>query len=232
MLPEPAGPIKLPFADRAAAGRALGQVLRAQRIPRPIVFALPRGGVPVAYEVAQSLAAPLDVVLVRKLGVPGAEELAAGSVVEGGLITLNEDIVRVAGLGPKLINRLAERELAEIDRRRATYQLAPQRDVSGCAAILVDDGIATGASMRAAVEALGRRRPAQLVVAVPVGAAETVDELSRLAEVVCLETPRNFMSVGAHYRDFHQLTDAEVIALLHPPGDRPPSGEQVRRAGD
>lgn len=209
------GPV---FRDRADAGRLLGVKLRARGYPDPVVYALPRGGVAVAVEIAESLDAPLDLLLVRKIGVPGYEELAAGSIVDGEQpdIVMNEDVARAAQLSRADIEAAGARELEEIERRRALY-LPGRTPVSAKyrTAILVDDGIATGASMKAGIVAIRRRAPRRIVIAVPVAAADTVAELAELAdEVVCLAAPRHFGAVGYYYRDFHQLDDDEVVALL------------------
>lgn len=208
----------LPFHDRTAAGRALGAELGRRTLEAPVVYALPRGGVPVALEIAAALSAPLDLLLVRKIGVPGHEEWAAGSVVDGERpdIVLNADVVQTAGLSQADIAKAAERQLREIERRRAIY--APGRapiSAKGKTAILVDDGIATGASMKAAIAAVRRRGPKRVVVAAPVASADAATELAALAdEIVILATPANFRAVGLYYEDFHQLEDAEVVRLL------------------
>lgn len=206
------------FRDRAEAGRLLAQELLKRRPARPVVYALPRGGVPVAAPIAAALAAPLDLLMVRKLGVPWQPELAAGSVVDGEQpdLILNPDVVRAARLSEAELQTLAAAELSEIERRRALY--LPNRtpiSAHNRTAILVDDGIATGASMRAAIAAVRRRTPMRIVVAVPVAARETVRELAELVdEVVCLAAPARFGAVGYFYEDFHQLGDDEVVSLL------------------
>lgn len=210
--------LELPFPDRAAAGRALAAALAARAFKRPVVYALPRGGVPAAVEIAKALDAPLDLLLVRKIGAPGQEELAAGSIVDGERpdLILNEEIIAALGMSRAQIDSVAARELREIERRRALY-LPGRAPVSaaGRTAILVDDGVATGASMKAAIAAVRRRTPERIVVAVPVAAPDTAAELASLADdVVCLATPARFGAVGLYYRDFHQLEDDEVIALL------------------
>jgi len=205
------------FHDRHAAGRQLAAHLD-QYAGRSdvIVLALPRGGVPVGYEVARALGAPLDVFLVRKLGVPGHEELAMGAIASGGVRVLNEDVVSELRISDRWVDTVAARELAELRRREEAYRDGrPAPDVRGKIAILVDDGLATGASMRAAVSALKRLGPAKVVVAVPVGAAQTCRELEQLAdEVVCAEAPDPFYAVGTWYQDFDQTTDDEVRELL------------------
>ncbi|MGD9980578.1 MAG: phosphoribosyltransferase [Hyphomonadaceae bacterium] len=210
----------LPFPDRAAAGRALGAELQRRALESPVIFALPRGGVPVAVEIAAMLSAPLDLLLVRKIGVPGHEEWAAGSVVDGERpdIVLNTDVMKAVGLSQADIAQAAGRQLHEIERRRAIY--APGRaplSAKGKTAILVDDGVATGASMKAAITAVRRRAPKRVVVAVPVASPDTATELAALADdIVVLAAPANFRAVGLYYEDFHQLDDAEVVGLLTP----------------
>lgn len=214
------------FADRAEAGRLLAAELARRALPAPAVYALVRGGAPVAAEIAERLGAPLDLLLVRKLGVPGQPELAAGAVVDGERadVVLNEDIVAAAGLSRRTLAALIRREIAEIERRRALYLGArPAIAAAGRTAILVDDGVATGASMAAALVAMRRRAPRKLVVAVPVASLEGAQRLRPLAdELVCLAIPEPFLAVGAFYRDFHQLEDAEVTGLMAkfagPPG--------------
>ncbi len=210
--------IQLPFADRASAGAALADELVARHYQDPVVFALPRGGVPVAAPIARALKAPLDILLVRKIGVPWQPEFAAGSIIDGERpdIIMNEDVMRATGVKQSEIDAIAKRELLEIERRRALY--APGRkplSAKGKTAILVDDGIATGASMRAAIAGVRRREPLRIVVAVPVAPPDTVAELRRQAdEVICLAEPEPFGAVGYFYRDFHQLEDSEVIPIL------------------
>jgi predicted phosphoribosyltransferase len=207
----------LPFPDRRAAGQALARRLAEYRgRPDVIVLALPRGGVPVGFEVAEGLGAPLDVFLVRKLGVPGQEELAVGAIASGGVRILNNDVIAMMGLSDRQIEGVAQIQLRELARREREYrQGRPPADVSGKVVILIDDGLATGATMLAAVRALRRLGPARLVVAVPVAAKETCLFFTREAdEVVCLETPEPFQAVGAWYDDFSQTTDEEVKDLL------------------
>ena len=205
------------FADRAAAGRALADPLR-QYAGRGdvVVLALPRGGVPVAVEVAAAIGAPLDLFLVRKLGTPGHHELAMGAIASGGIRVVNADIVHRYGMTQAAIEAVAEEEQQELERRDAVYRegRAPL-PLEGRAVILIDDGLATGSTMRAAVQAVRQRNPARVVVAVPVGARETCDELSALAdEVVCARMPEPFYSVGQWYLDFGQTTDEDVRRLL------------------
>ncbi|WP_372623028.1 phosphoribosyltransferase [Falsiroseomonas sp.] len=192
--------------------------MKALRLRDPVVYALPRGGVPVAAEVAAALGAPLDLVLVRKIGAPGQPELAIGAVVDGDNpeVVLNADIVAATGATSAFIAAARRRELAEIERRRARYLAgrAPM-DPTGRAAVLVDDGIATGASARVALHALRRRGAARLVLAVPVAPPETLQALrGEVDEIVCLLEAELFFGIGAFYRDFHQLSDEEVIASI------------------
>ncbi len=181
-------------------------------------MALPRGGVPVAVEVARALKAPLDLVLVRKIGVPQQPELAAAAVVDGGEpeIVINDDVVELAGVTAAYIREQAKAELEEIERRRALYlEGRPRVPLEGRTLVVVDDGIATGASIRAAVRALRRKKPKKLILAVPVASSETVAALDREVDaVVCLEMPEPFYAIGVHYRDFHQVPDEEVVRLL------------------
>lgn len=206
------------FLDRTEAGRLLAARLEKREFVDPVVYALPRGGVAVAVEIAETLKAPLDLLLVRKIGVPGYEELAAGSIVDGERpdIILNEDVARAARLSSEEILAAGVLQLAEIERRRALYLPGRQPIAAkGRTAILVDDGIATGASMKAAIAAIRRRAPRRIVIAVPVAAADTAAELETLVDdFICLAAPLSFGAVGYYYRDFHQLDDDEVIALL------------------
>ncbi|GAA4507613.1 erythromycin esterase family protein [Actinoallomurus oryzae] len=205
------------FRDRRDAGRALAGLLEDYRgRDDVVVLGLPRGGVPVAYEVATCLDAPLDVFLVRKLGVPGHEELAMGAIASGGVIVLNEDVVIGFGIAPDVIREVAERESRELMRREQGYrQGRPMPELSGRIVILVDDGLATGSSMRAAIVALRRLEPARIVVAVPAAPSSTCEELRlEVDEVVCATTPSPFFAVGRSYWDFTQTTDEEVRDLL------------------
>lgn len=205
------------FKDRTQAGRRLAeQLTRYRGRDDVLVLALPRGGVPVAYEVAEALEAPLDVFVVRKLGVPGQPELAMGAIATGGVRVLNEDLVRRLGISEDTANAVAERELEELERRERSYRgdRAPP-DLEGKTVLLVDDGLATGATMRAAVAALGRQGPGSVVVAVPTASPDTCDELRQeVDEVVCAETPQPFYGVGMWYENFTQTTDADVQDLL------------------
>jgi predicted phosphoribosyltransferase len=203
------------FRDRHDAGRRLAERLRP--IPGDVlVLGLPRGGIPVAYEVARALQAPLDVFVVRKLGVPGQEELAMGAIATGNVRVVNHDVVDALRIPPRILDQVAESEARELERRERSYRDArPAPSVAGKTVILVDDGLATGSTMRAAVAALRQLGPARIVVAVPVAAVSTCQELgAEVDEVVCLATPEPFLAVGRFYEDFSQTTDDEVRALL------------------
>ena len=206
------------FQDRVDAGQRLARRLMADYGNRSdvVVLALPRGGVPVAFEVARQLHAPLDVFLVRKLGVPGHEELAMGAIATGDVRMINPGVVRTLGISEETLEAVAAQEQRELARRERTYRGDhPALDVRGRIAILIDDGLATGASMRAAVTAVHLQDPAKVVVAVPVAAPDTCKSLEpEVDEIICLETPTPFFGVGAWYRDFSQLTDDQVRALL------------------
>jgi predicted phosphoribosyltransferase len=206
------------FAGRQEAGRLLAARVVALGLRNPVVYALPRGGVPVAAEVADALHAPLDLVLVRKIGAPGQPELALGAVVDGDApeTVLNPHIVAATGASEAFIEAARRRELAEIERRRTRYLAGhPRVDPAGRVAVVVDDGIATGATARAALHALRRRGAARLVLATPVAPADTLEALRGEAdEIVCLFVPAPFFGIGAFYRDFHQLADDEVVDLL------------------
>ncbi len=227
------------FADRTEAGRKLAKELLKRKFENPVVLALPRGGVPVAAEIARALKAPLDLVLVRKIGVPFQPELAAAAVVDGGdpELVVNDDVVAMAGVTQTDIDRQAKIELAEIERRRQVYLEGRIRvPLEGRVLILVDDGIATGASVRAAIAALKRKSPKQLILAVPVAPRETVVALrGKVDEVVCLRTPEPFYAIGLQYRDFHQVPDEEVVRLLRmvdsaPRGTTEPGVAAVRES--
>jgi len=201
------------YRDRRDAGEQLA--LRLSEYAKRddvLVLALPRGGVPVAYEVARVLNAPLDIFLVRKLGVPGHEELAMGAISSGGVRVINADVVDYL----RIPARVVDTELRELERRERLYRGArTEPDVSGKTVILIDDGLATGSTMRAAVEALAQQNPARVVVAVPVSAPETCDEYRMgVDEIICAQTPEPFMGVGMWYQDFSQTTDTEVRDLL------------------
>jgi len=205
------------FKDRRDAGKQLAQELSAYAGRSDvIVLALPRGGVPVAYEVARALNAPLDIFIVRKLGLPGHEELAIGAIASGGIRVLNHDIVQGLKIPQTMIDTVTRQELHELERRERAYRGdRPPPDIRGRTVILIDDGLATGASMRAAVAALRAQNPARIVVAVPTAAPETCAAFeSEVDEVICAMTPEPFYGVGRWYEDFSQTTDEEVRALL------------------
>lgn len=210
--------VRTPFENRFEAGRILGTRLGALHLANPVVLALPRGGVPVALEVARALEAPLDLLLVRKIGVPWQPELAVAAVMGGAepVVVVERHIQAETGVKQEYIEQRAQEELAEIERRRRTY-LADRAPVpvAGRTAIVVDDGIATGTTMRAALKGLRRRNPARLVLAVPVAPPDTINELRQeVDDVVCLAQPSFFGAIGYFYRDFHQLSDDEVITLM------------------
>lgn len=205
------------FRDRIEAGQELAQsLMKYAGRSDLLVLALPRGGVPVVFEVAQALHAPLDIFLVRKLGVPGHEELAMGAIATGGVRVVNDDVVRHQHISAETIDAVAQQEQAELERRERLYRGdRPTHDVHGKTVILVDDGLATGASMRAAVKALREQNPARIVVAVPVGSRETCGEFEEDAdESICARMPEPFYAVGAWYDDFSPTTDREVRELL------------------
>jgi putative phosphoribosyl transferase len=206
------------FANRTDAGRRLAKRLGHLRHKDPVVLGLVRGGLPVAYEVAKALAAPLDIVLVRKIGVPGNPELAAGAVVDGASpeIVVNPDIVAQLRIPDAYIQREGRRQLEEIERRRKLYLGGRTRAViAGKTAIVVDDGIATGATTRVALQAIRRQKPARLVLAVPVAPPQAVADLGReVDELICLSTPEDFGAIGYFYSDFRQVDDDEVIDIL------------------
>lgn len=205
------------FKDRRFAGQVLARELAAYaNRPDVLVLGLPRGGVPVAFEVAQALNAPLDILVVRKLGVPDQEELAMGAIASGGVRIINEYIINLVKISDEVIARVAVQEERELERRERLYRgNRPLRDLQGRTVILVDDGLATGATMWAAIVAVRKQQPAQIVIAVPVAAPETCQELeAEVDEIVCISTPSPFHSVGLWYKDFPQTTDEEVRDLL------------------
>jgi len=209
--------MKRAFANRRKAGETLATKLAAYADRADVlVLGLPRGGVPVAYEVARALRAPLDVFLVRKLGVPGQEELAMGAIATGGVRVLNDEIIFLLGISESVIDAVAHGEQQELERRERLYRgNRPRPEVPGRTVILVDDGLATGSTMRAAAAALRQMGPSRIIVAVPVGAQETCEEFRQeVDEVICAVTPEPFMAVGAWYADFSQTSDDEVRDLL------------------
>lgn len=211
------------FENRSSAGKALAEALsEIVKQPDVVLFALPRGGVPVAAEVAKMYHLPLDVLLVRKLGAPGQEELAMGAIAMGGLCVLNHEIVDSLSLNESEINAVQAREQIELERRNRLYR--GDRDMpelKGKTVIVIDDGLATGATMRAAVDALKKARAAKVIVAVPVGAADSCEALEQQGiTITCLHRPEPFLAIGQWYRDFSQTSDEEVIALLERYRDR------------
>jgi predicted phosphoribosyltransferase len=208
---------RLPFRDRCEAGQLLASRLQSyDNRPDVLVFALPRGGVPVAAEIAKALNLPLSVLVVRKLGVPGQEELAMGAVTNGGMVYINRAITGELGLSESLIETVVHRETQEVARRESLYNRGkPMPDVKGKTVILVDDGVATGASMFLAAQALHDQGATEVILAIPVAPPQTVRELNQVADqIVCLAQPSPFFSVGLWYNDFHQLTDEEVCQTL------------------
>ncbi len=206
------------FADRAEAGRELAASLSEYANNRnAIVLALPRGGVPIGYEIARALDIPLDVYIVRKLGVPGHEELAMGALAADGTYVVDHDLMESLGIDPDALDEVVAREAAELRRRETAYRDdRAEPDIVGKIVILVDDGLATGATMRAAATALRRRNPAAIITAVPVAAGRTCASLRSLVDrVVCVSMPEPFHAVGLYYRNFEQTTDDEVRRLLH-----------------
>ncbi len=212
----------MPFRNRIEAGRELAKTLAPYKQRHPVILALPRGGVPVAAEIATALDAPLDLVLVRKIGVPFQPELAMGAVVDGRepVVVRNEHVLKLAGVSENDFNAVRDEQLAEIERRRKLYLgKRPHPELEAKTVIIVDDGIATGATIRAALRAIRMRKPRKLVLAVPVAPTDSLNELRAEADdIVCLEDYENFGAIGFYYADFRQVTDAEVTALLaqHP----------------
>ena len=218
------------FQDRQQAGKVLADKLLPYRgIPDLLVLALPRGGLPVAFEVARALDAPLDVFVVRKLGVPSYPEMAMGAVATGGVRVLNPRVISELRITEEAIERVAAKESEEVERRERDYRGdRPSPKIEGATVILIDDGLATGATMRAAVQSIRMQHPKKVVVAVPAGAAKTCQALREEAdEVICLIETDHFFAVGQWYRDFNQLTDEEVHRLLQDPS-RAPSGERSK----
>src|SRR5450759_4933037 len=212
----------MPFFDRTDAGRQLAKALARYKDQRPVVLALPRGGVPVAAEVATALDAPLDLILVRKIGVPFQPELAMGAIVDGvePVIVRNEEVIQLCGVSETDFNAIRDEQLAEIERRRKTYLGdRPHPQIAGRIVIVVDDGIATGATTRAALRAIRMRTPSKLVLAVPVAPTDTLRNLRGEADdIVCLEDYEDFGAIGLFYSDFTQVSDTEVVEMLarHP----------------
>jgi putative phosphoribosyl transferase len=216
------------FQDRSDAGRRLAKALASYKKRHPIVLALPRGGVPVAAEVAAALDAPLDLILVRKIGVPTQPELAMGAVVDGAapIVVRNDEVIELSGTTSDEFEATCARELEEIERRRQLYLGDRARaEIAGQVVIVVDDGIATGATTRAALQAIRNRKPKELVLAVPVAPPDTIAQLrGEVDALICLETPELFGAIGYFYRDFRQVSDQEVIAILKRfPAKRPTS---------
>jgi putative phosphoribosyl transferase len=216
------------FQDRSAAGRRLAKALAEYKGRNAVVLALPRGGVPVAAEVAAALDAPLDLILVRKIGVPAQPELAMGAVVDGTapIVVRNEDVIELSGTTADEFKAECERQLAEIERRRQLYIGERARaDVAGQVVIVIDDGIATGATTRAALQAIRNRKPKELVLASPVAPPDAIEKLRpEVDALICLETPEMFGAIGYFYRDFRQVSDQEVVAILNRfPAKRPAS---------
>jgi predicted phosphoribosyltransferase len=208
----------MPFVNRVEAGRLLAKALASYKGQHPVVLALPRGGVPVAAEIAPVLGAPLDLILVRKIGVPSQPELAMGAVVDGGapITVRNDDVIRLTGVTEEEFAAVRAEQLAEIERRRVKYLgNRAHPDVAGRVTIVVDDGVATGATTRAALQATRMRKPSKLVLAVPVAPTDSLANLRELADdVVCLEDHEMFGAIGLYYSDFRQVSDDEVIKLL------------------
>lgn len=205
------------FNDRVDAGKKLAKELsKYANRSDVLILALPRGGVPVAFEVAKELNVKMDVFIVRKLGVPGNEELAMGAIASDNILVLNEDVIRSFQIPERVIDKVAENELKELGRRERAYRGdRPKPEIKGMTVILIDDGLATGATMRAAAAALKTKNPAKIVVAVPTAARDTCEFFGReVDEVICVATPEPFYGVGAWYEDFSQTTDKEVCELL------------------
>mgnify|MGYP001545921588 FL=1 len=212
------------FEDRRSAGRALVPELQRLELEDPVILGLPRGGIPLAYDIATALSAPLDTIVVRKLGVPSQPELAFGAIASGGIRGINDDVIEsLLSLDEETIERIAGRELQELRRREQAYRLdRPYPDLGGKDVVLVDDGLATGATMHAAAEAVKTRLPASVVVAVPVGSAAAVARVAAIVDrVICLESPASFYAVGQFYSDFRQTSDDEVRELLRDAWDMP-----------
>lgn len=220
------------FENRRIAGKSLAaELTRYRRRSDVVVMALPRGGVPVAYEIAAALEVPLDVMIVRKIGVPGYSELAMGAIASGGIYVANEDVIHSLHISQSAIDEVVARERIELERREHTYRSGrPAQSIRDRVVILVDDGIATGATMRAAVGAIKQQHPAELIIAVPTSAADSSARLQPMVDrFVCLATPEPYYAVGAWYEDFSQTSDNEVRDLLER-ANRPPSAGLKRQA--
>lgn len=205
------------FANRREAGRRLADAIEPLNLEDPVILALPRGGVPVGYEIASRLGAPLDILMVRKIGAPGHEEYGIGAIVDGASpqIVIDEDSARMVGADSAYIEREVARQLTEIERRRAIYRTGPPVPLAGRTVVVVDDGIATGGTVRAALQGLSKTAVGKIVLAIPVAPRSALASLEPLcSRIVCLATPDPFYAVGAHYSDFDQTEDAEVIGLL------------------
>lgn len=219
------------FGSREEAGDAIARILARETVVNPVVLALPRGGVPIGLRCAKAINAPLDLLMVRKIGVPWQPELAAAAVVDGPAheLVMNEDVIQACGLTSDDLQPAIDRELAELARRRKIYLAGRAAvDLESRTAIIVDDGIATGATLKAGLQAVKKRKPGSIIVAVPVAPADTVQELEAMVDrVICLAQPEPFIAIGNHYVDFHPLTDAEVIKLLaqSPPDPLAPAGQ-------
>jgi putative phosphoribosyl transferase len=222
------------FHDRQEAGRELAGELARLGLADPVVLALPRGGAPVAAEIARTLNAPLDLVIVRKVGAPDNPELAVAAIVDGSPpdIVLNREIIEAYGLDDSTLRLLVNRERPELERRRLAYRNGRQaRSISGKTAILVDDGAATGTTMKVAIRALRRRSPREIVVALPVAPPDTIVELAREADrVVCLRQPARFRALGFHYQHFPQLTDDQVIAAIRNAGQQEVAADTAKES--
>ncbi len=215
------------FRNRLEAGRLLGEKLREASLRRPIrVLAIPRGGVEVGYAIGRTLGVPMEAIVARKIGAPGNPELGVGAISYGGTVVWNEELVRALGLSPQQLKRMAADELLELRRREHVYRRGrPMPPLEGTTVILTDDGLATGITARAAVEALRRTRPREIILAVPVCAPEAADEMtSAVDRLVCLMMPEPFYAVGMWYEEFPQLADDEVLAYLEA-GARPTGGQ-------